>query len=412
MTAAPAWETFLDDHFPGYLLPESAAHSLSEEAASRFLERISGKPDQLTLLRAASTLSPRVPMLRAFALRELPDLVRRLPARTETVRRDWEGGFQGRLDVRTTLAYRLAGQATHFVTRARTRRFDLPENVLVRGVSTRLLGLLARLRQAGALGESGWGGALDECEGALRHTLMATVLREVPDEPLTSFHEHAAAAGRLPCYRLALDWHLALRAGIDSHDEATIAAVVAKGALAPLDPPTRFEIAVVVRLVHALWSHLEATQLGRWVFHRTLVASNRREVADLERDDGTHVRVFYNQAHLDAGPSDLGAAHYLGQRGRMRPDVTVVTTTPAGVTRAVVIEVKLSSDPSYILSGYHEAQLYCREYAPVLTGWPKAIMVTSGAVPGAPRFVDDVIAVTWERWVPDEVVGGVLGVAM
>lgn len=408
MTAAPPWDRFLEEHFPGYLLPESAAHTLSEEAAARFLERISGRPDQLGLLRAASTLAPRIPMLRAFALHELPDLVRRLPARTETKLREWEGGFQGRLDVRATLAHHVAGQRTRFVTRARDRRFDLPENVLVRAVGTRLLSVLGRLRQAGVVGSSGWGAALDECEGALRHALMATVLREVPDEPITSFHEQAAGAGRLPCYALALDWHLALREGLDSRDERTIARVVAEGALAPLDLPTRFEIAVVVRLVHGLWTRLDARAPGRWTFHRTLVASNRREVADLERDDGAHVRVYYNQSHLGPGPSDRGAKHYLGQRGRLRPDMTVVVEPREGDARAVVIETKLSSDPAYLLAGYHEAQLYRAEYAPLLTGWPKAILVASGPVPGVPRVEDDVIAVPWERWVPEEVVEGML----
>jgi len=78
------WERFIEEHFPGYLLPESATHALSEEAAARFLERISGRPDQLTRLPAASTLAPRMELLRELALVQLPDLVRRLPARTET----------------------------------------------------------------------------------------------------------------------------------------------------------------------------------------------------------------------------------------------------------------------------------------------------------------------------------------
>ncbi|MEJ7733000.1 MAG: hypothetical protein WKG00_27860 [Polyangiaceae bacterium] len=408
MNAEAGWERFIEEHFPGYLLPDSAAQALSEDAAARFLERISGRPDQLTLLRGVSTLAPRVPELRAFALRDLPDLVRRLPSRTETKRREWEGGFQGRLDVRGTLAYHLAGQSTRFVTRARHRRFDLPENVLVRCISARLLELLARLRHAGLLGTSGWGAELQECEGAIRHATLATVLREVPEEPLTSFHEQAAREGRIPCYARALEWHRALVDGLDSRDERTIARVVAEGALGPLAPPTRFELAVLVRLLQALWDHLQRSQPARWRLRRTLVAAHRRQVASLQRDDGAQVDVYYNQAHLEPGPSDRGAHHYLAQRGRMRPDITVVIRLPSGETRAVVIEVKLSSDPAYLLEGYHEAQLYRAEYAPALTGWPKAILVASGAVPGAPRREDDVVAVSWDRWVPPEVTAGIL----
>jgi hypothetical protein len=262
------------------------------------------------------------------------------------------------------------------------------------------------LRHADALGNTGWGADLHECEGALRHTLIGTVLREVPDQPITSFHMQAAGAGRLPCYPLALDWHLALVDGLDSRDEQTIARVVAEGALGPPSPPTRFELAVLVRLLQALWTHLDGREPGRWRFHRTLVASGRREVASLERNDGAQVSVYYNQSHLGPGPSDKGGHHYLGQRGRLRPDITVVARSNSGETRAVVVEVKLSADPSYLLAGYHEAQLYRAEYAPHLTGWPKAILVASGPVPGVPRVEDDVIAVAWDRWVPEGVVAG------
>lgn len=406
ISASLEWERFLDEHFPGYLLPESAASALTVEAAAHFLELISGRPDQLALLRAASTLSPRMSMLREFALVALPDLVRRLPARTETTPREWEGGFAGRLDLRGTLAHHLAGRTTRFVTRARTRRFDLPENILVRAVTERLLGLLERLRKAGVLGTSGWGAGAEECEGALRHTLLGTVLREVPDVAVTSFHQGAARNGRIRCYQLASNWYDDLCDGLDSSNESLIAQVVAKGALAPLNPPTRFELAVVVRLVHALWTHVDKAQPGRWTFHRTLVARGRKEVADLERDDGAHMRVFYNQAHFDSGPSELGARHYLGQTGRMRPDVTVITEPPSGPGHAAVVEVKLSSDPDYLLQGLKEAHLYRAEYAPHLTGWPKAILVASGPVPGAPREEHDVIAVSWANWVPAKVVEG------
>ena len=41
--------------------------------------------------------------LHAFAFRLLPDLVRVLPSQAEITRREWEGGFQGRLDLQPTL---------------------------------------------------------------------------------------------------------------------------------------------------------------------------------------------------------------------------------------------------------------------------------------------------------------------
>jgi hypothetical protein len=43
------------------------------------------------------------------------------------------------LDVQATLVRHLRGEVTRFTTRARRRRFDLPEQVLVRATAQRLL---------------------------------------------------------------------------------------------------------------------------------------------------------------------------------------------------------------------------------------------------------------------------------
>ncbi len=408
MSTTPPWQAFIAENFPGYLLPASAAHALSAEEAARFLERITGEPDQLGLLRAASTLSPRLGMLEEFALRALPELVRSLPSRTDVREREWEGGFHGRLDVAATLAHHLAGRRTRFVTRSRYRQFDLPENQLVATVADRLLLLLTRLRQANVVSSVGWGAGFAGCEGELRRLLTATVLRQVAPGAITAFHEQAAGAARREVYRLALAWHQALRDGLDTGEPATIARVVAEGALAPLEDPTKFELAVVVRLVQTLATALVQRQPGRWTIHRTLVMPGRRELADLRRDDGAWVRVYYNQAYLDPGPCDHGAKHYFGLTGRLRPDVTVVVSPRAGTTRACVLEVKLSPDRGYLLTGFHEAQLYRAEYRAQLGGWPQAILVASEPLPGLPHRDHDVVAVGWDRWVPEEIVVGLL----
>jgi hypothetical protein len=266
-----------------------------------------------------STLSPRMESLRTFAFDLLPDLVRALPSQANVIRREWEGGFQGHLDLQPTLAYRAAGQPTRFVTRARQRSFALPENIRVRVVTERLLGMLVDLRQAKVLGASGWGADAQACEGELRHMLASTVLREVPAERLGAHHEEAAHGGRHPCHTAALDWHRALRRRLDDADPAAIAAEVANGALSPLDEPTRFEIAVVIRLVQALWKRIERSGSRRWVFQRCLVRSDRHEVAAFERDDGARVRVYYNQAHLELGRATRGRSIISGTQGGCVP---------------------------------------------------------------------------------------------
>jgi hypothetical protein len=141
---------------------------------------------------------------------------------------------------------------------------------------------------------------------------------------------------------------------------------------------------------------------------RTILREGRREVASFEREDGARVRLHYDQACLDPGPYDEGIRRYFGQKGRLRPDMTVVIAAPLAKERAVVIEAKLSSDPGYLVQGYREALVYRAEYAASLSGWPKAILVASSPIAGAPSRADEVIAVDWDRWVPEIVLDGLI----
>ncbi|MFO0590594.1 MAG: hypothetical protein U0441_23835 [Polyangiaceae bacterium] len=405
--SAPPWEDFVRSCFPGYVLPASAADGLTVEEASRFLERLTGRPHELSLLRAISTLAPRMEEVRRFTHELLPDLAVHLPSRTEQERREWRGGFQGRLELGPSLALWSAGHETRFVTSLRRRSFALPENVLLCATGARLLRVLTDLRLAKVLGDVGWAAEAHACEGRLRHLLSATVLRDVPTGPITPFHEEAAHGSRHPGHAAALSLHRALRAGLDSQDPAAIAAILARGALWPLDAPTRFELAVVLRLGQAIEAFLEGAEPGRWVTHRRLIRSDRREILAFERADGATVMLYYNQSHLDAGPVDTAARHYLGATGRLRPDATVVVG--CGERRsAVVLEIKLTERQGYMLEGLHEAALYRLEYAAHLRGWPKAILVTSANVPGRARREDDVIAAGWGDWPAPEVVEGIL----
>jgi len=402
------WEAFLAEHFPGYLLPETGAQALSVEAAARFLEGISGEPRQLFLLLATSALSPRIAAIEDLALRELPRLVRGMPAQAEVVRQVTLGQLRGQLDVRATLERRLGGRPTELVARARRRQIDQRENVLVKALARRLVAVIGELCALGAVGSAGFFAKLPGCREALSRLLSTTALGAVADEPITFMHEQAAEAARHPAYGLALDLYRALREALDFADPKALARLVAEGALAPLAAPARFELAVLVRLIQALEQALARRQPGRFTLSRTLILKNRRDIAELRGDDGAKVAFFYNQACLGPGPCDLGVRHYLGQKGRLRPDITVISSARGAPPRATVIEAKLSDDPGYLAQGYQEALLYRAEYAPALTGWPKAILVTSAVLGAAPRREDEVIAVGWDQWVPQIVLEGLL----
>lgn len=403
-----AWEAELREHFPGYLLPASGREVLPREAAERFLARLGGKADALTLLLAASALSPVADKVRDFA-RELPLAARVLPSRTEVARVESEGHVRGRLDVPGTLRKKLAGGPGRIVSRVRERCFDLPENVLLVVTAHRLAGLLARLEEGGVIPKEtkhGWAEGFRACTERIRHALASTVLREVSRAPIEAFHEQAGRAARHPAYGLALCLHDAMK-GIDAMDAAAIARLVAEGALAPLDAATRFEIAVLIRLGRSIEHALKGSV---YKVSRALVEKERGHV--FEFSSGVNcLRVHYNQVRFEElGPRDRGMRHYFGERGRFRPDITIELLQNEKRTRVVVVEVKLSDDKAYLKQGYEEALLYRAEYNDYLTGWPKAILVVSsdGAIQGTPRSEDEVIAVSWGKWVPDIVLNGLL----
>ena len=409
MIPTPPWQELLADHFPGYLLPAAANQSLDPPAAARFLERLSGERDLLQILRGVSLLAARAGHLRAF-VDVLARFVADLPSTSRVVREEFEGGYRGRLDVRATLAARLGGHVSRFVARVRHREIDLAENVFVKAIATRVLGLLTLLRSRHLLKAYGWSEEASTCEGLLRSLLTMTRLRDIADEPISGRHYQAAGAARHPAYGQARAWHDGLRDALDDDDSARIAALVAQGALAPLAEETRFELAVCIRLIQQLEASLERRSPGDWLTLRSLVLPDRSEIAVLRRQrDGAEIRVLYNQVPFACGgPRDEAILHYFGAANGLRPDVTIVVATPGQPHRAAVVEVKLSPDVGYQVSGFAEAIVYRHEYREYLTGWPKSILVTSEPILGPVRAGDDVIAVGWRGWVPQEVVEGLL----
>lgn len=404
MSEAP-WEAYLASRFPGYLLPASRREALSEEEAARFLSRLGGDAAQLERVRAASLAAAHAGAIEEFALRALPDwLARPPPPPGEVAPRAWEGSAPGRLDVMATLRLRLAGHSTRFVTRARAAGGERLEDVVLKAAARRLRAALRALAAAGLDRLGGWTAAAD-CEAALEGALGAPAFGAIADAPIGPAEEEAALRGPHPAHALAARLHRAARVAQDSRDPAAIARLVAEGALGPLAASTRFELAVLLRLVEAIEAGLEARAPGRFRLRRTAVLPEREEVAAFEGPAGARVRVFYNQACLPAGPHELGARHYLGREGRLRPDVVVVIEAPGREARAVVVEAKHSEDAGYLVEGWGQALLYRHEYAPLLTGWPKVVLVSSGAIAGAVRRGDEVIAVGWEGWMGEAGVG-------
>lgn len=413
MTVVP-WEAELSALFPGWLLPESesAASSagLSAEVAATFLERVSGNPGQLRLVRLAALFHAEPDALEDFAHRALPSLVARLPSRTEVERRTWEDQFHGRLDPGATSGWALRGQDQRFVTRRPRRRFDRPENVLVHTVTARLSDLATELLTDGGFGadDPGWVGRLRRAAESMRRMRVATVLREVPTGPIDDHHLGAARMAPHEAYAAAVRWAGWLEV-TETTDPARLARLVAEAALLPASPDSRFELAVLLRLARSLERALDTRDPGRWRTERSCVLPNRRDVVRFVGPDAREIRLYYNQAVTTEGGARWTALqHYFGHAGRPRPDVTVEIVRDGRVERMVVLEAKRSDRVEYLVQGFDEAWVYRWEYARWLTAWPRAILVTSAPVPGACRKDDDVVAVGWDGWVPEIVLTGIL----
>lgn len=406
----PPWSRALEEELPAWLLPASARQALDPAVAARALTRLSGRPELLQLLRRGSFWVVHAEAVRRFAAQELPALARVLPSEARVESRLWEGGFHGRLDIPATQGWHRAGHPTRFVTRARRRDFARPENVLVRVCAGRLRALCQELARepGGPWNEGSW--AVDR---ALLQVLTQTPLREVPEAPLGAEHLLAARAAAHPAYAAALRLIGALDDALTTRAPARIAGLLAQGALWPVQDHRRFELAVLVTLCRALGEHLGAA----WHAEQCLILHNRAEVMAFHGPGGDRVAVYYDQAPGGTPTwraQALGA--YLGGTATSRPDITVELRR-GEQTRWVLIECKLSEDPSYLRAGFAEAIVYRDEHHeqvsvawnPADPGpWPQAVLVCSADLRAEPRQGDPIVAVDWRRWPPAELVAGML----
>jgi len=405
------WQAYLEKQFPAFLLRCTERRRLDQAAAEAFLERLELGGDNLRLLRGLSLFAAHERELSEFATYWLPDLLRALPSGARVEQRTWRGGYQGRLDLPATMQLRAGGDTSAFVTRARRRRFDLPENVFIRSLAGRTERLAVDLVAREFLHGKGWTKGVVDSLAALQFHTRSSLLRDVPELPIEAYHVQAAQNARHPAYRSALHWHEALTDALDHEDPQRLAQLLSEGGLQPGDEPKRFELAVLLTVIESIERHLAAS--GEYEAARTFIAEGREQVATFTRACGTRIEVYYNQAVLPPdetlGPRDSGVRHYLDRSGRLRPDITVCVRHSDGRAVYTVFEIKLSKDFAYVSSGYSEAIVYRHEYARYLSGWPKAVLVASEALQGKPRPEDDVVAIAWSDLAASPIIGAMLG---
>lgn len=391
------WEASFEALFPAYLLPGAALATLDEASASRLVARIAGAEFGIDRFRAATFIAAHHDEIAAFALRLLPDLCRSLHGRTYIQWNTSRGTAAGRLDAPQTLLARMRGSPDVVVSRVRTRRFDHPPEVSLRSVVVRLLSALRSVLAREANRSPTWAPDAATWEAALRRTLERTALHRVDAAALDAVSLRVLEGQRHPAYACAHSIASSLLAMLDGDSPDAFARCIARGALWPLERWRRFELAVALSLAQRIEQALREASPG-WRVRHTVIDPQRQEIVAFEHPDSRCVRVFYNQSPLKPGTRSEAIAHYFGAVAASRPDVTVTCERPGAPKRAVVIEVKLSDDPSYLHRGFDEATVYAMEYGADLMTRAGSVLVMPRPARGAPRPNDRVVAYGWGEW--------------
>jgi hypothetical protein len=88
--------------------------------------------------------------------------------------------------------------------------------------------------------------------------------------------------------------------------------------------------------------------------------------------------------------------------------VTVTICRGDHVLSALVVECKHTQSKDYLISGFKEAMLYRYEYASVLRGAVKSVLVGSSAISSAVHANQEVVAVPWDEWPPTEAIASII----
>lgn len=399
-----AWEAQFENLFPAYLLPSAVHAAIDRRVAESLVRRVLGAGGSFAMFRASTFVAACRAEIEAFSTRALPDLCRSLRGRTEVVPDANRGRLVGRLDPARTLALRMRGDFETIASRKRVRRYDHPSEVAVRAVAERLHSTLTTLRRTWGATTPSWAASASAWERSLRSALGRTTLRFVAREPFASLDSRVLLGQRHPAFAIAEGLLRALHESLDSNDPACISRWVSRGALWPLEPWQRFELAVALSLAKSIETRLSRDAPSRWTIRHAVVDTERDDIVAFECADGRRIRMFYNQSPISPGVRSSAVEHYFGNCVASRPDVVIVGESPGRSLRALVIEVKLSNNPSYLSSGFDEALVYALDYSKHLVFPAGSVLVTPSALRGRPRADDAVVAYGWPDWHEPKVV--------
>jgi hypothetical protein len=301
-------------------------------------------------------------------------------------------GLRGQVQWGRTLVARRAGAlpAGRYFSRVAHRTFDMPINrVLAWLIHDLSGGLLSIKTQVGSQRLTPRMERMDaQLQEALGHHWLSDV--EASTDVLADLVLSRIDAGR-GSYRevLALARR---RLRLQDRDEdrrwQEIVSLLAVGWLEPLDIDDLYELFALVLVLDVLEEDLG---LGAPV-KIDLVRPGRREVARFEADDRV-VSVFFDQSFsgIAGRPSryelTTGSTPGLSSYPR-RPDIVVTAGSATGPDRAMLLEVKNTSDPGYVAESIYRCFGYMYDFQDAglfgETG-PNCVLLVNGLLPAPAR---------------------------
>jgi hypothetical protein len=386
--AEPAWESWLRERFPGYLLRNAAGEPRPVEAIATALSRLCESAGALTRLAEIAFLLDPEAETRRFVLETVPAYLRFVFPTTRREVDERHGAVRGHIDWSRTLNMRRRTcDPSWFVCSTPRRTFEMPELILVRWLLERVLVAIEDLGR-GVLGpHDGWIGALSALHTEASKSLAHAALRDLSPRRIEPYERARCAHSPAPAIREALrvlSWHDAL---LPTPTLEALARSVARYALTPLSVDKRFELFVMLSVVECLDRLLPGAKRVD-----SLISPDRRTTALWTRGD-ERVLLYFDTSAGRGVHADV-MKHYFGVATSVRPDIRLLRRADGRRGTTLYIDAKNSDKMSYFSASHLKMHGYIADRPGVFSGQgARAVIVCPAPVHGAPRDGDAVVFV-------------------
>lgn len=367
-----SWETWLAEAFPAYLLHCAEGRSRPALAIARALRHLDAG-DLATLATIAFLLTPEhgVDDLVADVL---PRYVRRVYPRTERIQQEVRGQVRGRVDWGRTLVLRQqTGDPTRAITTTQRRTFDTPELRLVRWLVARIHHAAATLSPGAYARDGTWVARVRRIHRGAEELLRAAALRDLADRPLDLATLTTCTHSRDDAIRRAAEVARIYTRLHPPQDHDTLADLLRRYALIPIDEDTRFELFSALALIDAVDRCLPGATR-----RNALIRPKRQAITTWQIGQVT-LRLFYNQAGRP-GAYQRALRQAYDIEGSLRPDLRLEYRDARGPKRRVelLVDAKRSDSKSYLRAAYLKMHGYLADRPEVFDREvnPKAIVVS------------------------------------